>query len=354
MAYTKAVYNATNKYITTQNEDMLKLNITNMFLNSLKYMCYISYVENFDYSNNYIARIIPTENKNENIVYQSITNLRHLPLVMNRDLNQIELANNHLKYSRLEDFLLHSTINIQIFNNLLKSKISEQYLNNLGNNLKITLLHGIKYVGGTTSGLGEGYLYCTPDYGHSRRRIKRHDFVDIDIGNNIVHLAKLLCLIEVSLNNKILHYAIVQYIRKIEQGNGKPFFTCVWDFVGNTYNHEIDVISINCIQRPAIVIPMFHLKINTIKPKHTDKFWYIPIKFFDRTGWTEDLANVINESGLSLGNSSPTEYLFQEASITMNTTRVSNINNLNNNDNSDDSENLESTSDDDNNNNDDF
>ena len=317
IVYTKHVYNSTNKINITQNEDMLKLNITNMFLNQLKYMSYINYGHNFTNNNNYINRLIPNENTNENIEYQSITNMSHLPLVINKTSNQIELAPNHPYYSKLEEFLVYSTLNVQKFNNLIKSRVNEQYWNDIGSNFKITLLHGIKYIGGTTSGLGEGQLYCTSHYGHSRRKVKRYDFVDVDIGNNIVQPARLLCLIEMSRNNRILHYAIIQYIRKVEP-SGKPFFTCVWDYVGNTRTHEIDIVSVNCIQRPAIVIPMLNLKIKIIQPKHTDKFWYIPIKFFDRTGWLEDLTTVINESGLSLGNRSQREYLLRVASININ------------------------------------
>jgi hypothetical protein len=317
IVYTKHVYNSTNKINITQNEDMLKLNITNMFLNQLKYMSYINYRQNFTNNNNYINRLIPNENTNENIEYQSITNMSHLPLVINKTSNQIELAPNHPYYSKLEEFLVYSTLNVQKFNNLIKSRVNEQYWNDIGSNFKITLLHGIKYIGGTTSGLGEGQLYCTSHYGHSRRKVKRYDFVDVDIGNNIVQPARLLCLIEMSRNNRILHYAIIQYIRKVEP-SGKPFFTCVWDYVGNTRTHEIDIVSVNCIQRPAIVIPMLNLKIKIIQPKHTDKFWYIPIKFFDRTGWLEDLTTVINESGLSLGNRSQREYLLRVASININ------------------------------------
>ena len=201
---------------------MLKLNITNMFLNQLKYMSYINYRQNFTNNNNYINRLIPNENTNENIEYQSITNMSHLPLVINKTSNQIELAPNHPYYSKLEEFLVYTTLNVQKFNNLIKSRVNEQYWNDIVSNFKITLLHGIKYIGGTTSGLGECQLYCTSHYGHSRRKVKRYDFVDVDIGNNIVQPARLLCLIEMSRNNRILHYAIIQYIRKVEP-SGKPF-----------------------------------------------------------------------------------------------------------------------------------
>ena len=63
---------------------------------------------------------------------------------------------------------------------------------------------------------------------------------------------------------------------------------------------------------------MLNLKIKIIQPNHTDKFCYIPIKFFDRTGWLVDLTTVINESGLSLGNRSQREYLLRVASININ------------------------------------
>ena len=79
------------------------------------------------------------------------------------------------------------------------------------------------------------------------------------------------------------------------------------------------MISINSILRPAVVIPMMHLKVNPIKSKRNGMFWYIPIKFFDRTGWLEDLTTVINDTGLALGNNNQREYLSREASITFNT-----------------------------------
>ena len=136
-------------------------------------MSHINYGHNFTNNNNYINRLIPNENTNENIEYQSITNMSHLPLVNNKTSNQIELAPNHPYYSKLEEFLVYSTLNVQKFNNLIKSCVNEQYWNDIGSNFMITLLHGIKYIGGTTSSLGEGQLYCTSHYGHSRRKLKK-------------------------------------------------------------------------------------------------------------------------------------------------------------------------------------
>ena len=319
IGYTKNMYEETNKYTRTQNKDMLKLNITNMYLNFLKYMCYINYGDNYNNTNNYITRLIPPTIKNDNIEYQAITNLKHIPLVLNRNSDTLEIVPGHQKYSKLEDFLLHNTLNAKQFNEIMKANVQDLHWNNIGTSINIKLLHGIKYKGTVSSGLGEGYLYSTPDYGHTCRRIKRYDFVDVDIGDNNSQPAKILTLIELSLKDKILHFAIIQYIRKVET-TGKPFFTCVWEYINERTNkHQIALISINSILRPAVVIPMMHLKVNPIKSKRNDMFWYIPIKFFDRTGWLEDLTTVINDTGLALGDNNQREYLSREASITFKT-----------------------------------
>ena len=163
----------------------------------------------------------------------------------------------------------------------------------------LTILQGLKYNGSRSSGLESGFLYATSKYGYFKR--PRYDFIAINVSvgeTEEVRYAMLLCLIEKQYSDERLqnrYYAIVQYLHVIKPNLIFP--ELLWAS-GTTTRFDIDVIQIESILLPAMIVPQFHIPFDPESPKVTDRFSLVPRQFSDKSGWL-DLNHVVynNKSG---------------------------------------------------------
>ena len=122
--------------------------------------------------------------------------------------------------------------------------------------------------------------------------------VNIDTGNHITMTqpAQIFSIIELKDNIKdsVEYIAIIKYLRVVDP-NAYPFPQLVWE-----EDADYSIISIEEITMPATVIPLMHILIDTyrsVKPKPSDRFWYVPRTFTDKSGWdTISSITVENET----------------------------------------------------------
>ena len=109
----------------------------------------------------------------------------------------------------------------------------------------------------------------------------------------------LLCLIEKNHSDERWskkYYAIVQYLHVIKPDAIFPELS--WASGSTATWFDIDVIIIESILLPAMIVPQFHIPFDPESPKVTDRFLLVPRQFSDKSGWL-DLNHVVynNKSG---------------------------------------------------------
>ena len=159
-------------------------------------------------------------------------------------------------------------------------------------------------------------IYST-NFFHSRNPNPRFDFVVVNTVNIVTPtLAQVLAFVEITGRVKqniedekppvilaIVRYLTVDEAYKNVSNILKVFDIFKWETIGNGYN--IDIIEFASVIGPAYVVPVWS-KHSTI---FTERFYYVPRLFSDRSGWENNITKDMHGRGLFLNKDEIQDYI---------------------------------------------
>jgi hypothetical protein len=212
------------------------------------------------------------------------------------------------------------------------------------------LLSGVAFEGNAESKMGRGTLYATASYGRSA--VRRYDFVTVKVEQETDNEAtiriqlqtQLVALIEIIQDiqdiediemvrhEMVRHAAVVLYLEEYKEKDKKNaaeskkrkktpiadttiasktreeyFPKYKWEigsYQGKKPVFAMDIVDIQCLVGPAIVIPDFAANKGLCgNPVATDRFYYVRGEWIDRSGYVDDDGLELPE--LHLGSDDP-------------------------------------------------
>ena len=163
-----------------------------------------------------------------------------------------------------------------------------------------------------------GVIYSTNCF-HSQNPNPRFDFVVVNTDNTEnPSLAQVLAFVEITGvvrrgitvedKNPPIILAIVRYLTIDEAYKNvsnilKIFDIYKWETIDNGYN--IDIIEFASVIGPAYVVPVWS-KHSTLV---TERFYYVPRRFSDRSGWEHNITKDMHGRGLFLNRDEIQAYI---------------------------------------------
>ena len=196
-------------------------------------------------------------------------------------------------------------IKFSVFEKKLESYLQGVYENiaDISCTLKLFQRPIVTITGSTETGVGKVLLHA-----YTNKKSERYDFIEVSVGENELWLAQVLGLFQVvSDNSRSQTLFFIKYLENVDGKektksslNRSDIFSTKsvcskyrWraGIPGETFDTAI--ISQDCVANVAFVVPC-HM--NASKQIREHIFYYIPRKFFDRTGWFENVSVIETSS----------------------------------------------------------
>ena len=208
----------------------------------------------------------------------------------------------------LNDFIGHKELTVFSLTDFCRRALGEQNWNSLcRGDISLKIIQALTYHANEESGIGKGSHHAMKK---TRRRKQRFDFIFIQLENGDNQLAQIVSMLQLTFENDIKYFCIVQYMEPCEVSSLAFFPKYRWEVRYNRRRQQIfchDIIDFENILDTAFIIPDFAHDVIAGEPNTIDRFWYIPRKFFDRCGWndlenadynqTEDMEVYMNRNG---------------------------------------------------------
>ena len=238
---------------------------------------------------------------NETTIYSDIPNIATYRLYRNDVSEEMAICKNG-DFATLDQYLKNSRIDAKKLYALLQSNLSDLEFDSIirkktkakatPDQCTITLQQGIKFEGGTDTGLSNGFLYSSPRYGCRRNATPRYDFIEIlvsdDNGLQSFEHAQILCILTVTYQETVTRYGIVQFLKLKENISPFPMYEWEYQFNGRSNVKQFTcphLISCDSFAKPSCIIPCRFESVTNMVPRHTDRFWLGPRMFSDKSGW---------------------------------------------------------------------
>ena len=296
--FTTDNWRRTSRRYASSNEEMLKLSICQDHSRVLEFIaaCHT-------HDNAYINSLKP-EVPPEVVLVYPMCNVKHATLCVG--------ANGYLfaceEEIELNDFIGHKELTVFSLTDFCRRALGEQNWNSLcRGDISLKLIQALTYHANEESGIGKGSHHAMKK---TRRRKQRFDFIFIQLENGDNQLAQIVSMLQLTFENDIKYFYIVQYMEPCEMSSLAFFPKYRWEVRYNRRRQQIfchDIIDFENILDTAFIIPDFAHDVIAGEPNTIDRFWYIPRKFFDRCGWndlenadynqTEDMEVYMNRNG---------------------------------------------------------
>jgi hypothetical protein len=174
---------------------------------------------------------------------------------------------------------------------------------NISRTLKLFHRPIVTISGSAETGVGKVLLHA-----YTNKKSERYDFIEVSVGENELWLAQVLGVFQIVSDNSTSNTLF--FIKYLESVDGKEktksslnrsdIFSSKsvcskyrWraGIPGETFDTAI--ISQDCVANVAFVVPCF---MSALKKVREHIFYYIPRKFFDRSGWFEKVSVIETNS----------------------------------------------------------